>query len=259
MVTYGIEAIGNFDVINQHVIKGNEVENRPIAFLFCNAFDQTLEKKGHIRKFHKDHNTSGSTDMYDKSQNGVDYYFADNVDLFLINTHGSHDKEGNIELVYNIKSGDWVGNSKYWRLGDKQLRWLLLAACDIIDKVNAKALFHIFDGLHTICSSYGHFRVGVNIGEDLAENLSRHGKTVADAWIDGVGDRSIFDNNVIVVAAEKSESVDPITGRTEWSLSTMDRDCLSAPVPNIANSDISWLSIKWREDHDVKHRRVQIT
>jgi Family of unknown function (DUF6345) len=171
-----------------------------------------------------------------------------------------------ISLSYNSKDSEWWADSKNWKLGDKKLKWLMLHSCDTMNLGHIKALLSIFQKLHEICGSYGTMNSGHTTdeeGENIADNLTKHGKSVADAWIDGVDDWA-WDNHPMIVAAENCDSVKVATGRTDWPLTTMARDHLTEPghltepVPDIPNSDICWLSIKWKEGRDVKQRRSQI-
>jgi hypothetical protein len=265
LVTYGIEAIGNFDLYNDNN-PGYELHNLggfPLAF--CEKLDEVLSKHHHKRIFYWNEADVCEVDMNDRSSGGVDDYRADNVDLFLINTHGGHDENGNIQLYYNTKAAEWVGNSSRWKLGDKKLKWLMIHACETLERKTVKGLWHIFQGLHQICGSYGSMNAKASIGEDLGENLAEYfTKTIADAWIDGVGDTFyLFSNYPMVIAAERKETIDfnskPGEVVLNWQNSTIDTDTLSFPVPDIPNSEVAWISIKWLQNYNMNYRTSSST
>ena len=97
-------------------------------------------------------------------------------------------------------------------------------------------------------------------GGEYTDNLTKNGYPVADAWIDAVEDR-LTDDHPMIVAAENRHSISPLTGRADWASTTMSNDHVNghgSTVANIPNSDIYWLSVKWKEVHLIKQTRVQI-
>lgn len=259
MVTFGIEGISRFDDARRK--GGKKVEDRRTGDVFevCDDLDKGLRKYGHTRKFNFREKSCSEIDICDIRFGGADYHWADDVDLFFISTHGGNDK-GIISLAYNSKVNEWSADSRFWELGDKKLKWLIMHACSTINNNHIKALLPIFHELHEICGAYGSMYTGRTTneeGENIADNLTKHDKTVADAWIDGVDDWA-YDNHPMIVAAENRDSVNVATGRSDWPFTTMARDRITEPVPDIPNSDIYWLSIKWKEGSDVKQRRSQI-
>ena len=55
--------------------------------------------------------------MRDTSFGGYDQLWTDNVDLFLIATHGAY-KNGRCYLLYGTPMDAWLGESTTWRFGD---------------------------------------------------------------------------------------------------------------------------------------------
>jgi hypothetical protein len=259
VVTFGIEGISRYDDARKNVKGWEKLEDFRPGFVFevCDDLDKGLRKYGHTRKFNFREKGCSEQDIRDITFKGADYHWADDVDLFFISTHGGNDK-GIIGLTYNNK--EWESDSRKWKLGDKKLKWLMMHACDTLNFDHIRALLPIFQKLHEICGAYDTMYTGPTTdenGEDIADNLTKNDKTVADAWIDGVDDWA-YDNHPVIVAAENSDSVNVATGRSDWKYTTMARDRIKEPVPDIPNSDIYWLSIKWKQGSDIKQRRSQI-
>lgn len=261
VVTFGIEGISHFGNARKNVQWVEKPEERYSGLVFevCDDLDKGLRKYYHTKKFYYAETDCGETDIRDITFNGADNQFADDVDLFFISTHGGND-EGIIQLVYNNKVSDWVSDSNVWRLGDKKLKWLIMHACNTINLKYLKELLPIFQKLHEICGAFGTMHTGLTTdeeGEKLANNLTKHNKPVADAWIDAVDDWGT-DNHPAIVAAEKRDTIDFRTGRPDWPLTTMALDHISGSVPDIPNSDIYWLSVKWVEGYTITRGKLLI-
>ena len=258
MIYFGIEYITKFT--NYNKTAKDPVNEIYQMISIGDGLDAGLEKYKHTRQFHKFETDCAEIDIRDVSFKGYDNYFADNVDLFFIGTHGNN-YEGIIELLYNTKSGgDWIAYSDKWKLGDKKLRWLLMFACITLDLSYILKLLPIFQKLHVICGAYDHMhaaRSENDFGEDLADNLCEDDKPVADAWF-AAASSGRKDNHPMVVAAENKNSIEVTTGRANWNLTTIARDRLSAPVPDIQNSDIYWLSVKWVEEKELMQVKQRV-
>ena len=254
MISYGIEGIAEFDFARR---QGFVVED-PFFTSVPEDFDKGLKKYKHIGWF-LPNDYCKEKHLRDRTKNGQD--MADSVNLFFIETHGSNDK-GIISLMFNNKQDNLFAHSSDWRLG-QECNWLMLHSCSTLDLNYISELLPIFQNLHEICGAYGsvnNFFTTDEMGEKLADNLTEKGKPVADAWIDSLEDW-LTNNSPMVVAAENRDSIDPITGMADWSSTTMSRDHLSGhgtTVADIPNSDIYWLSVKWKEGYLLKQRRVQI-
>ena len=237
MVTFGIELIQNFSKARKNGIKLADLSG---TITICDKFDKVLRKARHIRDFYYFDDTCEEKDLRATEFNGIDNSVADNVDLFFISTHGSHDDEY-MELYFDNKNLEWIASSRYWKLGDKRLKWLMINACSTIEKKNYVKCWNIFNNLHEICGAYGPMYTSpttVEMGEDVAENLI-DGKTVADAWLEGVSDWA-HNNRPIVVAADDGEG----------TLNTLERDHLPGhgySIPDNLMKRANILTAKWVE------------
>ncbi|MGI0031457.1 MAG: DUF6345 domain-containing protein [Nitrososphaeraceae archaeon] len=237
MVTFGIELIQNFSKSRKNGIK---ITDRPGAVVICDKFDKVLRKARHMRDFYYLDDTCEEKDIRATEFNGTDNSVVDNVDLFFISTHGGHDDEY-MELCFDNKNTDWTASSKYWKLGDRRLKWLMMNACSTIEKKNYYKCWNVFSNLHEICGAYGKMVRApstVEIGEDIAENLI-DGKTVADAWLNGVSDWA-HNNHPIVVAADDDEG----------TLNILERDHLPGHGYSIPDNEMkraNILTAKWVE------------
>ena len=281
MISFGIEGIFEFDFARN---KGSNNGDVPLfAETVCEDLEKGLKKYSHTGWF-LPNDYCQETDLRDKTkrpprmrkdgekliiEEGTEGPFgknkADSVDLFFIMTHGNN-YEGEISLSFNTNK-DFIDSWSFlWRLGKAAgggCKWFIMYACSTLNLDHVLKLRPIFQGLHMLCGAYDSMVSSFTTdesGEDLCDNLCKYNKPVADAWIEAVEDR-VQDNHPMVVAAEKRDSIDPITGRADWSSTTMSQDHIHGHGPtmkNISNSDIHWMSVKWKEVYLLKQRRVQI-
>jgi hypothetical protein len=257
ITSFGIEGIRYFGNARA---AGFDADNMRYVFNICNGLDRELRDAGHQRKFYWGNDNCWEIDLRDVTSGGggIDHQWADSADLFFILTHGRND-DGNAQLLYNIETNQWVGNSSTWKLGNQagvipfpfpnQLEWLLIYGCKTIDKNNVFPHAHIFQRLHEFCGAYGDMWDSVTtdeVGEEVGENLT-DGDTVANAWLDGVSDW-FFDNHPMVVAAERKETYN--NGDVIWSETTLNNDHIwghGLTVPDIFPADLYYLSYIWEE------------
>ena len=237
MVTFGIEGIADFSNSRKNGFKRSDLGG---VFAICNEFGKVLRRARHTQEFYYDDTLCEERDLRAREFKGQDYSVADNVDLFLIVTHGGHDDD-DINLAFDTKKACWNAYSKDWILGDKKLKWLMMYSCSTIDKKNYESCWNIFHNLHEICGAYGPMWFAPSTaesGENVAENLI-DGKTVADAWLEGVSDWA-HNNRPIVVAADDGEG----------TLNTLDRDHLPGhgySIPDNLMRGANTLTAKWVE------------
>jgi hypothetical protein len=198
MARFGVEGISSFASARA---AGYDLADLPGIFDISDGLDDSLSSEGHERIFNYKNKSVWETDIKDDDLGGYDNLYADNVDLFLIATHGGNSK-GQIQLYYDTKKANWVSSSGTWRLGEAALgvEWLMAYACTDVNKDNVQTLKPLFRGLHLVCCSWGSMWIGTTTdecGEDVGDNLT-DGETVSYSWIDGVSDWSV-DNKPIVI------------------------------------------------------------
>jgi hypothetical protein len=248
MATFGIEGIRHFSHLRA---SGTVTKADDLTYVFniCNGLDRQLRDAGHTRSFYWAETDVWEIDMKDVSGGGIDNEMADDVDLFFINTHGTHDG-GHALLGYDVAHDNWIGSSADWRFGDNwNLEWLLIYGCHTIDRNHPLEFWDIFQRLHEFCGSYDDMWDGITtdeVGEDVGDNLT-DGKTVAESWVDGVSDWWV-DNHPMVLAMERESTWNG--GSFDWPNTTMDRDHLwghGTTVSDIFPADKFWMSWWWSE------------
>ena len=252
MITFGIQGIRHFDNGNKAGVFKEKHRELEFTFNTCNDLSKKLTKAGHKLKFYHGDTDCWAIDLEEVSAGigGIDDKWADDVDLFFISSHGANDDvTNNPEIVYDTEKDDWVGNGVYWRLGNKSLKWLMLATCSGIKLSNVIACIDIFHGLHGICAAYGTSYDMPGLGADLAEYLTDPYHTVADAWFAAQHTWNPFKfNHPIVICANDSYSYDN-KGNLINKLSTLNLDSLTQgfPTHDIPRSKIVGLHWVWVE------------
>ena len=153
MARFGIEGICYFDKLRASGVV-SKADDLTYVFNICNGLDRELRNKGHTRAFYWANDDCWEIDLRSVTAGGIDDNWADDVDLFFINTHGNN-SGGNAILAYNVKRNEWIGNSSQWRLGNKNLEWLLIYGCHTVDLGNPLSFWHIFQRLHEFCGAWG--------------------------------------------------------------------------------------------------------
>lgn len=246
MAGFGVEGIRYFDQLRASGVAW--ADDLTYTFNRCNGFDQQLREAGHTRSFYWANNDCWEVDVRSSTFGGADNSWADNVDVFYIDTHGNN-SSGNALLAYNVRHNEWIGSSANWRLGDNNAEWIFAYACHTVDLNNVLGLWDIYQRLHMFCGSWEDMYDGITTdecGEDVADNLTS-GDLVSDAWIDGVSDWAV-DNHPICVAAERESTWNG--GQFDWPNTTIYRDHLwghGETVSDIARADLFWLSWRWAE------------
>jgi hypothetical protein len=248
LVTFGVEGVAQFGEARKS--NATSEDDLDSTFTICTYFWVKLFNRKHKYSFYLRNDDCWEIHIRDSSFDGggIDHEMVDNVDLFLISTHGTNDR-GEPSLLYNTYKNSFHALAAYWRLGNTKngLKWLMMYCCDVIDLNKINATYNIFQGLHEICGSYGRFYDSFScdeVGEDVAQKLI-DGETVAEAWLDGTND-FWMPQEPIVVAAEKRAHY--FGGRLYWPLSTLNNDHLPPhghAVPDILPSDKYGLTYYW--------------
>ena len=261
MANIGIEVISTFENVNK-ARNSKIIELVGMKQLGYSFAKRMLDNK-HAIRFFKPDDQCEEIHLKDKSLNGSDDKYAEDVDLFIIGTHGNN-KDSNAVILYDTKKDDWEGNSNTWRLGNVKLKWLMIWGCSTIDLNQPLGVWNIFENLHQFCGAYGNLTFMSMIassegrviskssnlrlfGDGVGEMLT-DGHTVADAWLWGMNHFVETLQPGIVVCAEKKFTWN--NGNPWWLFTTLNNDHLSGhgyTADNIPKTDKYWLSYQWIE------------
>ncbi|MFZ3146051.1 DUF6345 domain-containing protein [Methanothrix sp.] len=247
--TFGIQGIRYFDRVNESGYLSEKCVELPYTFNVCNGLYRKLVEAGHVCVFYLSGDDCWEAQLRSEQKGGIDDQVADNVDLFFVSSHGNN-VNGQVRVTYNVKHDAWDAKSENWRLGDRDLEWLMVYACSTINMEKFDLLWHIFQRLHMFCGNWGDAFDSFTtdeVGEDLGENLA-DGDPVSRAWIDALSDWAV-DNHPAVLAAERREAC-KYDGDLDWPNTTMNQDHLwghGKTVKDIIPRDICQLSLLWAE------------
>jgi hypothetical protein len=246
--SYGIEAIRYFS--HARAAGVSTAGDFRYSFNRGNGFYDKLSDAGHTASFYFVNTDVWETDIRDADQGGEDSTYVDTVDICWIDTHGNHTASGAV-LLYDTAHTDWRGRSQQWQLGEagNDLEWLMVYACDTVNRNNVNPLGTIFGGLHIYCGAYDLMwdsPTTDECGEDVGDNLVS-GDTVSYSWMDGVSDWAV-DNHPITVCPADAATWN--NGNVLWERSILNRDHLHGHgnvEPDLPPSQWVVLLYKWSE------------
>lgn len=223
MASFDIEGVRHFS----HLRAAGKGTFGDLTYTFNrgNGLDAKLRSAGHNRAFYFTETSCWESDIRDTNQGGgSDNLFADKVDLFWIETHGTHDKFGGTTLFYDTPQTDWQTTSSFWQLGENtNAEWLMAYSCDTMDRDRTVGVWNIFAGLHIYCGAWGVMYddwTTDECGEDVGDNLI-NGDTVSQAWHDGVSDWAHDNHPLTVCVADAATWND---GHVLWERTYLNRD-----------------------------------
>jgi len=224
MASFGVEGIRTF--ANARANGVSTASDLTYTFNICNGIDDKLRSAGHMRAFYWSERDCWETDIRDQDQGGDDTDWVDNVDLFFINTHGTHMDDGQARLLYDTPHSQWRTFSGQWQLGENwNAEWVMAYGCDTVDLNNVAGIWNIFAGLHIYCGAYDNMYDGwttEECGRDVGQNLI-DGDVVCHSWVDGVSDW-LVDNHPITVCVGDAATWN--NGSVNWTQSFLNNDHL---------------------------------
>ena len=248
MARFGVEAIRYFN----HARAANVDTAGDLTYTFnrSNGLDAKLRSAGHTRAFYWANTNVFETDLRDSDKGGDDRNWADDVDLFWIETHGNHDAAGHAVLLYDTPANEWYANSSNWQLGeDWNNEWVMAYSCDTAALPTITGLWNIFARMHIYCGAWDLMWDGITTdecGEDVGDNLIS-GDTVSRAWHDGVSDWWVDNHPVTVCVGDAATWND---GNIRWERSYINRDHLwghGVVDPDLAPAQQACLLWYWTE------------
>jgi hypothetical protein len=110
---------------------------------------------------------------------GSDTIWADNVDMVFFSGHGSPNG-----FHFGVKTDDAVARPTEIRWGDKDLEWIALDACNVLESAGVfdRWGWPVFKGLHYILGFHTTTSDEADRGRLLAQYLN-NGETMRRAWI----------------------------------------------------------------------------
>ena len=181
-LTYGLSYINNFSSCDADCRKSQ----LKYADDQINQLDTQLRKAGMTKQFKYANTFVQSTDIVEDFHDGYDYYFADNVNLYAITTHGGAD-DGAYRAVYcssaspdyrycraysyQIVLGESINNfNNIYSSHVGKLRWLILSTCHSMDESPMSLWSNTFNyGLDYLLGYKGTMRLGETTDECLAD------------------------------------------------------------------------------------------
>ncbi|MDL2354863.1 MAG: DUF6345 domain-containing protein [Pseudomonadota bacterium] len=248
MARFGVEGIRYFS----HGRAAGITTAGDLTYTFnrCNGLDQKLRSAAHSRAFYYSNTSCWETDIRDTDKGGDDTTYVDAVDLFWIDTHGGHEADGRIRLLYDIPKTNWRTVSDKWQLGENfNAEWVMAYACDTVHPAKLGGLWNIFAGLHIFCGAWDVMWDGITTdecGEDVGDNLI-NGCCVSEAWHDGVSDWAV-DNHPATVCVGNAATWNG--GNIRWDLSYLNRDHLwnhGNVDPDLAPAQQACILYHWSE------------
>lgn len=126
-------------------------------------------------------NAAWERDFKDVSLGGSDNHWVDDVDLVLFAGHGN--KNG---FYFGVNQDDLQVHYNDARLGNKDLEWLIIDACQVLKNDSGKWDrwgWPVFKGLHYIFSYSTNTFDKDSRGEDFAKYAMKYGWRVKSSWV----------------------------------------------------------------------------
>jgi hypothetical protein len=176
-------------------------------------------------------------------------FWVDNVNLMYFAGHGGNAGEDGWVSFASNHNGTCRAHYPKMRLGVKQLRWLIIDACEAVMDPGDSVMRvwsgpsdgdsqHFRRSLHLVCAVIGDGFASVDTegrGADFATSVSL-GTPVGNAWLDAAFARSGSAVSAPIAIAFGRDQADAVTRRDHGRLA--DRD--------LGSVEANWLAWKWR-------------
>ncbi len=170
----GWEAVGEYNGTSS-----NLTQTIPEAQKFQNAISQYSNTW--VTDFGYQNNAAWEKDFKDDAIGGTDYIYADDVDLMLFSGHGNQNG-----FYFGVNQTDLVAHYNESTLGNKDLEWIIIDACNILQDNSGKWNrwgWPVFEGLHYIFSYSSTTYDKDSRGKDFIKYAMGYNWKVRDAWI----------------------------------------------------------------------------
>jgi len=241
VVTFGVEWVQDFhaDSCTEPDLLYRQSE--------AEGFYNIMQLHGHIGKFCFGDDNAWETDFCnpDLELGGDALNWSDNVNFCYFAGHGTHKQDQYVDDMWICFSYAHLGcfaASSRWKLGVKDLKWLVLDSClGVTDPSADSVVFWAgpMQGIHIIFAyiglSYDRGDLGVAFGNEAGT-----GSPLCNSWIDHAYTYDDYDpqvsNHPIAIAAGATQD-EAIYRREHETINDLSYDVTST----------SWLAWKWRD------------
>ncbi len=146
-------------------------------------FEQALNNYSNtwINDFSWTDDAAWEQDFKDPGLGGTDNFYADDVDLMLFAGHGNRNG-----FYFGVEVDDRQVHFNDAVLGDKDLEWLIIDACQVLrddDQKWNRWGWPVFEGLHYVFGYSTNTKDVDTRGEDFLKYAMQNNWTVRNAWI----------------------------------------------------------------------------
>lgn len=203
------------------------------------GFYDEMGSRGHTKVFCWGNDNAWERDFRHPDHGGDSLNWIDDVHFAFYSDHGGN-WSNRMHIAFSKAVDKCLGNSSEWKLGAKNLKWLVLDCCQCVLNTTASHIAAVWfppaHGIHMVFGYVGNGhdswstrKMGSNFGKDAG-----NGHRLANAWLD-VAYSSSPDDNPIAIAYGATEA-EAINRRENESVNWRDYDVTS---PN-------WMAWKWR-------------
>ena len=232
-ITVGVEWINTFH--------GDACSQNQLVYMDTHAegFLNSMVSKGHTSVFDWGNDNAWETDFRNPASGGGGdaLNWSDDVNFCYFADHGGN-WSNIMHIAFSKSHNQCLGSSDTWKLGVKNLKWLVLDVCDGTLDTTAPAVVDVWggpmQGVHIVftfvnTTSPWSSSEGSDFGSDAAA-----GKALSNAWLDRTYSSSIA-NSPIAIAAGATQA-EAINRRENETIDWRDYSVTST----------SWLAWKWR-------------
>ncbi len=206
------------------------------------GFINVMKAFGHTRKFVWGNTLFWPEDLVDCSvTGGIDCNWGDKVTAMYLHSHGGSTPEAfrittgvfhEIDGINTCRSYTYRNNKQWWKLGDKNLRYLFMVSCHSLELDHLAHWDGVAKGIHIITGGDGDLFSRSSRGSTFAllMNMPIFKQTIKSAWFSVRGS-----NETVVVMAYGSSRSDAINRR--------DREKLGWSTARV--SPVTWRAWAW--------------
>jgi hypothetical protein len=232
-VTVGVEWINDFH--------SDACSQNQLVYMNTHAegFSNSMVAHGHAQVFDWGDDNAWETDFRNPSfgSGGDALSWSDNVNFCYFADHGGN-WSNIMHIAFSNAHNECLGSSDTWKLGVKNLKWLVLDVCDGTLDTTASAVVDVWggpmQGVHIVftfvnTTSPWSSSEGSDFGNDAGS-----GQPLSNAWLDRTYSSSIG-NSPIAIAAGATQA-EAINRRENETIDWRDN----------AVTSTAWLAWKWR-------------
>jgi hypothetical protein len=202
-------------------------------------FWEEMQKRGHPKIFSWGNDNAWERDFRHPDHGGDSLNWSDNVHFLFYSDHGGN-WANTMHIAFSKARDNCLGASSQWKLGSKQLKWLVLDCCQCVLNTSAAHVAAVwFPPAHGIHMIFGYVGDGHDAASTrfMGKNFGKragNGEKLGNAWLDTAYSSSPDDNPIVMAfGATEAEAINRRDNETvNW------RDW------NVSSSN--WVAWKWR-------------